>query len=80
MKLPRNVRGAARQASLRRLGYTAVRQRGSHMRITTQVNGEHHEVFPLHTPIGAKTLSSILKVVGRHHEMTVAELLRELDL
>ena len=52
MKLPRNV-GASLQASLRRLGYETVRQRGSHVRITTQVNGEHHEVIPLHTPIRA---------------------------
>ena len=80
MKLPRHVSGATLRASLRRLGYDAVRQRGSHVRVTTQVNGEHHEVVPLHTPIGAKTLSSILKSVARHHEMTVEELLRELDL
>ena len=50
------------------------------MRITTQVHGEHHEVIPLHTPIRAKTLSSILKSVARHHKITVEELLRELNL
>ena len=80
MKLPRNVRGAKLQTSLRRLGYEATRQRGSHLRITTQINGEHHEVIPLHSPIKIKTLSSILKSVARHHEMSVDELLRELDL
>ena len=80
MKLPRNVSGARLQASLRRLGYEVVRQRGSHVRITTQSNGEHHEVIPLHNPIGAKTLSSILKSIARHHEMSVEEFLRELDL
>ncbi len=79
MKLPRNVSGARLQTSLRRLGYEAVRQRGSHVRITTQINEEHHEVIPLHNPVRAKTLSSILKSVARHHEMTVEELLRELD-
>ena len=31
------------QASLRRLGYEAVRQRGSHGRITAQVSAEHNE-------------------------------------
>lgn len=46
MRLPRDVSGAALLASLRRLGYEVVRQRGSHVRITTQVNGEHHEVIP----------------------------------
>ena len=80
MKLPRNVSGARLQTSLRRLGYETVRQRGSHVRITTQVNGEHHEVIPLHTPIRTKTLSSILKSVAKHHEITVEELLHELDL
>ena len=50
------------------------------MRITTQINGEHHEVIPLHTPVRARTLSSILKSVARRHEMIVEELLRELDL
>ena len=46
MKLPRDVSGARLKASLRRLGYETVRQRGSHVRITTQINGEHHEVIP----------------------------------
>ena len=48
MRLPRDVSGMVLQKSLRRLGYEAVRQRGSHVRVTTQVNGEHHEVIPQH--------------------------------
>ena len=39
MRLPRDVSGMVLQKSLRRLGYEAVRQRGSHVRVTTQVNG-----------------------------------------
>jgi len=50
------------------------------VRITTQVNGEHHEVIPQHNPIKASTLLSILKSVARHHEMSVDELLSLLDL
>lgn len=80
MKLPRDVSGPELRAALRRLGYETARQRGSHLRITTEVNGEHHEVIPLHSPIKVKTLSSILKSVAQHHEMTVEELLHELDL
>ena len=80
MKLPRDVSGTSLLMSLRRLGYEAVRRRGSHVRITTQVNGEHHEVVPLHSPIKAKTLSSILKSVDRHHGMSVEELLQFLGL
>ena len=80
MRLPRDVSGAELQRALRRLGYEKVRQRGSHVRITTQLNGEHHEVIPLHSPIRAKTLSSILKSVARHHGMTVEEVLGALEL
>ena len=80
MKLPRDVSGASLLVALRRLGYGTVRRRGSHVRVTTQVNGEHHEVVPLHSPIKAKTLSSILKSVSRHHGMSVEELLHLLGL
>ena len=80
MRLPRDVSGTALVAALRRLGYQRVRQRGSHMRVTTQQGGEHHEVIPLHDPIRAKTLSSILKSVARHHGIGVEELLRKLHL
>ena len=80
MRLPRDVSGAQLQRALRRLGYEKVRQRGSHVRITTPMNGTHHEVVPLHSPIRAKTLSGILKSVARHHEMTVDELLNAIDL
>ena len=80
MKVPRDVSGAALLAALRRMGYEKVRQRGSHVRVTTRTGGEHHEVIPLHDPIKAKTLSSILKSIARHHDIGVEELVRELDL
>ena len=61
-------------------GYVLFVNGGSHVRVTTHVNGEHHEVIPLHSPIRAKTLSSIVKSVARHHGVTVAQLLDTLDL
>ena len=39
-----------------------------------------NEVIPLHDSIRAKTLSSILKSIARHHGIGVLELLRKLDL
>ena len=80
MRLPRDVSGVALVTALRRIGYKRLRQRGSHVRVTTQQDGEHHEVIPLHDPIRAKTLSSILKSVPRHHGIGVEELLRKLNL
>lgn len=80
MKVPRDVSGATLLAALRRMGYKPVRQRGSHVRITTQECGEHHEVIPMHNSIRTKTLSSILKSIARHHGITTQELLQKLDL
>jgi predicted RNA binding protein YcfA (HicA-like mRNA interferase family) len=45
MKIPRDLSGADLAKSLRQLGYTVTRQHGSHLRITTQVGGEHHGEF-----------------------------------
>ena len=50
------------------------------MRVTTQEDGERYEVIPLHDPIRAKTLSSILKSIARHHGIGAEELLRTLGL
>jgi predicted RNA binding protein YcfA (HicA-like mRNA interferase family) len=71
---------AALVKALRRLGYEATRQRGSHIRVTTQRDGEHHEVVPHHDPIKPGLLSSILKSVAAHHRLSVQELLATLDL
>jgi predicted RNA binding protein YcfA (HicA-like mRNA interferase family) len=80
MKLPRDVAGRHLVKALRELGYEETRRKGSHIRVTTQRNGEHHEVVPDHNPIKCGTLSSILKSVSRHHGLTMEELLRLLSL
>ena len=80
MKLPRDLNGTDLLNALHRLGYQVTRQRGSHVRVTTQVNGEHHEVIPLHRPIRTKTLAGVLKSIAAHHGLTVEELLERLDL
>ena len=80
MKLPRDVTGSDLVKALRKLGYGNARQRGSHVRVTTQEKGEHHEVVPNHQPIKLGTLQGILKSVASHHKMTIQELLELLDL
>ncbi|WP_210760791.1 type II toxin-antitoxin system HicA family toxin [Azohydromonas sediminis] len=62
------------------LGYTITRQTGSHLRVTTESNGRHHEVIPNHSPIKIGTWQSILRSVAMHHGLTVAQLLARLDL
>ncbi|MCU0787692.1 MAG: type II toxin-antitoxin system HicA family toxin [Verrucomicrobia bacterium] len=80
MKLPRDVAGRRLVKALRRLGYNETRQTGSHIRVTPQRDGEHHEVIPDHSPVKCGTLGSILKSVARHHRMTVEDLMRILEL
>ncbi len=80
MRLPRDVSAEAFIKALRVLGYAITRQKGSHIRVTTQLGGEHHEVVPQHNPIRIGTLHSILKSVAQHHQMSVGELLRRLQL
>jgi predicted RNA binding protein YcfA (HicA-like mRNA interferase family) len=80
MRLPRDIDGPQLVKALAVLGYEATRQKGSHIRVTTQRNGENHEVIPYHHPIKTGTLSSILKHVAAHHRMRVDDLLKMLDL
>lgn len=81
MRIPRDVDGSRLVQALRKLGYECVRNSGSHMRLTTQLNGEHHLTVPRHNPLKTGTLlGGVLKPVAAHHRMTIEELLRKLDL
>lgn len=80
MKLPRDVSGADLVKALGKLGYATTRQRGSHVRLTTNVGGEHHEVVPMQSPVKVGTLQGILKSVAAHHQLSIEELLEELGL
>jgi predicted RNA binding protein YcfA (HicA-like mRNA interferase family) len=74
------VDGPHLAAALKVLGYEVTRQKGSHIRVTTQRDGENHEVIPAHSPIKTGTLSSILKRIAAHHRLTVDAVLQMLDL
>lgn len=80
MRLPRDVQPRRLVSSLSALGYRQTRQSGSHIRVTTETNGEHHEVIPNHSPIKIGTLQSILASIARHHSMSVNDLLKILKL
>jgi predicted RNA binding protein YcfA (HicA-like mRNA interferase family) len=78
VKLPRDLTGAELAKALGRLGYRVERQSGSHMRLTTGLNGEHHLTIPAHVPLKIGTLSAILRQVETHFSLTREELLRRL--
>jgi predicted RNA binding protein YcfA (HicA-like mRNA interferase family) len=66
--------------SLQVLGYEISRQLGSHIRLTTKLDGEYHITVPNHSPLRLGTFKSILKLVAAHHSLTIEELLEKLDL
>ncbi len=66
MRLPRDLSGTELAAALGRLGYEITRQKGSHIRLTTQRGGEHHVTVPLHRPLRIGTVAGILKEVADH--------------
>lgn len=80
MKLPRDVSGQELVKALRNLGYQVTRQKGSHIRVTTEQMGQHHEVIPNHSPIKPGTLHGILKSVASHHKLTLEDLIKALAL
>jgi predicted RNA binding protein YcfA (HicA-like mRNA interferase family) len=51
---------------LERFDYVLSRQTGSHMRLTTLQNGEHHVTIPDHDDLRVGTLSSVLTQVANH--------------
>ena len=78
--MPRDMSGDELVRLLRRrYGYRVVRQRGSHMRLATDVRGqEHHVSVPRHSPLKIGTLRSILSRVAAYLEISPDELRREL--
>ncbi len=75
MRLPRDLSGPALAQALLVLGYRVTRQTGSHLRLTTTEQGEHHVTIPRHDSLRAGTLAVILADVSEHHGLSRDELL-----
>ena len=78
MKLPRDLSGAELSKALCRYGYTISRTTGSHIRLTTEREGQHHVTIPAHRVLTVGTLAAVLDAVARHHGVNRSELLQEL--
>ena len=66
MKIPRNLNADELIQCLSKVGYVPTRQTGSHIRLTTEQNGQHHITVPQHNPMRIGTLSAILNSVAAH--------------
>lgn len=78
MRLPRDLGGEELAALLGQYGYKVTRQTGSHMRLTTTQQGEHHVTIPCHKSLRVGTLSAILRDVADHLGLLRQELVEEL--
>ncbi len=78
MKIPRDLTGSDLVKALAKFGYVVSRRKSSHVRLTTNQNGEHHVTVPDHDPVKIGTLSDILKDVADHFALDRDELLQDL--
>ena len=78
MKLPRDISGQELARLLKKYGYEVNRQTGSHIRLTTHQNGEHHITIPAHKELRVGTLSAILIDVADHLAISREELIQDL--
>jgi predicted RNA binding protein YcfA (HicA-like mRNA interferase family) len=74
MRLPRDIPADDLIKGLKAYEYSETRQTGSHVRLTTLRNGEHHITIPKHDPLRIGTLSSILSDVAGHFNVTKDEI------
>jgi predicted RNA binding protein YcfA (HicA-like mRNA interferase family) len=79
MRLPRDVRGTELIRKLgHSYGYQITRQDGSHARLTTQRQGEHHVTVPRHDALRVGTLNSILNEVADHFDLSRDQVIQDL--
>jgi predicted RNA binding protein YcfA (HicA-like mRNA interferase family) len=78
MKLPRDIRGKELAKRLEKYGYRITRQTGSHVRLATTQQGEHHITIPFHDSLKIGTLSGILNDVAARLKIDRSDLVGEL--
>jgi predicted RNA binding protein YcfA (HicA-like mRNA interferase family) len=77
-RLPRDISGPELAKLLEGFGYVVTRQKGSHLRLTTQEGGEHHVTVPNHDALRTGTLNAVLKDVAWHAGVNRDEVLEKL--
>jgi predicted RNA binding protein YcfA (HicA-like mRNA interferase family) len=79
LKLPRDLSGRELVQLLRRYGYVAVREEGSHIRLVSSFRGTpHHITVPDHPELKIGTLRAVLRLVSEYLEMDSATLMQKL--
>ncbi len=78
MRFPRDLNSDDLIKLLKPYGYEISRQTGSHIRLTTLQEKQHHITVPHHNPIKIGTLSAILGEIANHLNIPKPIFLQEL--
>lgn len=78
MRLPRDVSGRDLSRALGALGYEVVRQTGSHIRLTSRSEPQHHVTIPDHPALRVGTLAGVVADVAAHLGLTREQVLERL--
>ena len=78
MRIPRDISGKEMIKLLSIFGYEITHQKGSHIKVTTNQNGQHHIAVPNHDPIKIGTLNGIISQVANHLAVTKNEIIEKL--
>ena len=74
MKLPRGVSADRLIRALEWLGYTVIRQKGSHIRLSHQAVPIHSISVPLHDPLKIGTFHGILAEVAQAQSVSIQDI------
>lgn len=66
MRLPSDISAPELIKLFQKFGYHITRQKDSHIRLTTVLQGENHITIPNHNPIRLATLSSKIGDIAFH--------------
>ena len=78
MRLPRDISSDQLIALLKHQGFNIVKQKGSHIRLNTQVKGDYSITIPAHNPIKIGTLNAILNDLSEYLGISKEDLIAKL--
>ena len=78
MKIPRDISGKELCKYLKLYGYEISRQSGSHIRLTSEIKGQHHITIPMHDPLKIGTLAAIISDIALHFSLNKEDLIKQL--
>ncbi len=78
MRRPRDISASQLIKKLRPFGYKPTRQTGSHIRLTTEKNGQHHITIPQKRQLAIGKINAVLWELVRHFGIPRNQLMKQL--